>query len=594
MSTTKTEQRQSETSTEIQSDTINNHALIEHLSTQLISTGHLRNKLPINTFSSSIDGQESLTKAIFSLINSHHEWIKRREIELSEKRESEYEFNRLIRILEDLKRDKLKAEQISFNFESKFSATNKMLEEEKNSHKRTKEEYTKLLNSEKLIRVSCGQEIKRRTIELEELQKRLSKLIDSGTINSGREKVNQVIAKNQSVNITKGLMELELEGVHEIKRKLGNENEELRRLIKFYEKSLLDIIKEIDSNCHFEFESEPRLRALVNELQLPTSELFKRLSSVTYELREKVIGLKDTVTQAVANIEGLKSKAVEDTAAVEKAVEIQLAEKEQEIESLRLALAEAEKVVDGWARTGFGSQNPKVGWIADVSMADDSVLPPTQTTQAPEAGPSMTVTQLKQRELERVEVQRKREMAEYEERQRKILEELNSPDHPPQRSSTHDTTLESLVVFTKAPEQSERMQTKESLKMNKKQTTTITSAKGEGSSKKVKSSISNRPTRANLKAPIVTRTSLRRKLPIKNVTNTLNSVLAVTGDSNKPIPTSSTTTNNSRTVIKPEINPRNQTRVTLNGRDSKTSNKMKKSTTTPEGLSERSYLKRRK
>ncbi|EGG01237.1 uncharacterized protein MELLADRAFT_111180 [Melampsora larici-populina 98AG31] len=484
--------------------------LLEHVSNQLISIGHLRKPLDSNSLQT-LDGQEKLFKAIFSLITSHQGVMKRKEDELDKEREMRYEFDRLGRLLEVSQSEKTKSMQLASTNQSKMSAALKALEEEKNSHRKTKEDMNKLINSEKLIRSSCSQEIKRRSQEVEEFQKRMNKLSNSthqvGKIIIG----SQIMSTNSSINGDQhgypgsesgrkiGLLELELQGAYKVRDKIIGENKELRKYLRLYEKSISDLVDEVKGG------DEPSLDVIdeddedgqaqqddgmINDdstHRIPLTSLFKRMSRFTYELREKVIGLKDLLNESIANNEDIKQKMEMEKTAVSEGYELRIDELGKEIERLKSALVQTEEVVEGWIRAGLNQSNG----MMDHGIADDveeSIVIPSKVDNPTTTIATTTTTDSfnsKKREIEEtIEKQKRERLMEYEEKQKQILAEIFSPEKPTTTTSTipnpiinqtipeeNQTSLDSLIVFTKPTNLNKKLKGKEIIGKTKSSST---------------------------------------------------------------------------------------------------------------------------
>ncbi|KAH9823505.1 hypothetical protein DFH28DRAFT_947365 [Melampsora americana] len=478
---------------------LTSNKLIEHVSNQLISIGHLRKPLDSNSLQT-LDGQEKLFKAIFSLINSHQGVMKRKEDEFDKEREMRYEFDRLGRLLEVSESEKTKSMQLASTNQSKMFAAIKSLEEEKNSHRKTKEEMNRLMNSEKLIRSSCSQEIKRRSQEIEEFQKRMNKVSNS-THQAGKIIIgSQIISTPSSSHGDHhgypgsesgrkiGLLELELQGAYKVRETVLSENKELRKYIRLYEKSIADLVDEMKGadepsfDLNEEDEEDEQVHGMITDdktHRISLTSLFKRMSRSTYELREKVIGLKELLKESIANNETIKQDMKMEKTAVSEEYEHRIDELGKEIESLKATLVQTEEVVEGWIKAGLsqshGIMNHGITDNAEESIVTSpKVVNPTTTTST-----SPNPTNSKKREFEEtIEKQKREKLMEYEEKQKQILAEIFSPEKPnPTKSESlmkppiqtqtkpeeNQSSLDSLIVFTQPTHLSKKSKSKDTI-----------------------------------------------------------------------------------------------------------------------------------
>lgn len=234
-------------------------------------------------------------------------------------------------------------------------ATLKALENEKASHKKTREEFQKLSNAERLVRSSCAQEIRKRSQEIEELQKRLNGFVGTARVTIPQDGISpsMVTCVVQQGQGRGGLLEFELQSAYRIRDQIVGENQELREYLSLYEQSILDLMGDIGGPV-FELteETEPLVKSLDGNRR-PSAHLFKRLSLLTYELRERVVGLQTSLAEVVGRVDTIKESERLEREAIEEVGKARVTDLEREIERLKVSLAQTETVLAGWTQAGF-------------------------------------------------------------------------------------------------------------------------------------------------------------------------------------------------------------------------------------------------
>ncbi|KNZ53400.1 hypothetical protein VP01_324g3 [Puccinia sorghi] len=346
---------------------------LAQLSTQLISAGFLRQPLPSNTFfngASSPEGQKLLLKAIWSMFASRSKEMSIREGLLAKQRELAYEHTRLEGFLERAEKEKLEAQQEATASTNRANAAHKELELEKARHRKTRDDYCKLKNAERLIKTTSVHELRKKTNELDELQRRLTKLSASKDLpppsalnwssSSSGPLVNRVDAAGGG---RVGLLEFDLKASRDQNNHLQIDNSRLREYLGIYEQQLIHLISEI-SHQHDKLipdsddddqpdQEENRFINTTSSCNVPLPKIYKRLSLVTYKLRERVLEMGALVEDLQNRMTDMSSRADQERVTAQKELDKMRREFEKEVETLKASLKKAEATIERWAHTGL-------------------------------------------------------------------------------------------------------------------------------------------------------------------------------------------------------------------------------------------------
>ncbi|KAI8449925.1 hypothetical protein BY996DRAFT_7427894 [Phakopsora pachyrhizi] len=550
---------------------------LSQLSTQLISSGFLRRPLPPSTFvGGSLEGQELLLKAIWSLLGSRSKEISVRESLMAKQREILYEHSRIEGFLSRCQKHKLEAEQESTANKNRADAIQIELETERVKHRKTREELNRLKNSEKLIRTTSVHEIRRKTNELSELQRRLTRLIDSKDIIpsrlilSGQALIGSRIETDPGGRI--GLLEFDLQTSKGHCDLLRSENQQLRSYLDLYESQILSLISEVD---------EPLKEFLVDQLDrsdgtlknttitstsesINLSTIYARLSLITYKLRDKVLELSNSLENSKSSVKEIERLNEEERSKIHHDHLKQRQALEIEIESLRASLADAEAMIDGWAKVGFGNEN----FLEEAHDLDGD-------KSAEMIGKSLRI------QVEALSAERKKfteeaialgkqraelELQKLEDERKKILEELETdneepvrddekvlnPEHKQPETVAEDRTLDSLVVFTKHSSTVKKVEPR--------------NGKAKSSSSKALSMTQNLKNKSTATTTVKTSSSSTLSRPgVRERAATLKSLMSTTGGGSGGGKVQESSTSNSKLRSSPRINS-SRTSGTTRGR----------------------------
>ncbi|OAV96481.1 hypothetical protein PTTG_11773 [Puccinia triticina 1-1 BBBD Race 1] len=456
---------------------------LAQLSTQLISAGFLRQPLPADTLNGgSIQGQKYLIKAIWSMVASRSKEMTIREGLLAKQRELSYEHTRLEGFLERAEKDKLEAQQEATASTNRANAAQKELELEKARHRKTRDDYSKLKNAERLIKTTSVHELRKKTNELDELQRRLTKLSSSKDLPLPSS-LNWTSSAPLATRVDTtgggrvGLLEFDLKSSRDQNKQLQIDNSRLREYLGLYEQQLIDLISEIANpndpgGSNFEIDDEDPLDEDNRFISAPSSnvplpKIYKRLSIVTYKLRERVLEVMKLVEELQSKLTETSSLAEQERIKSKKELEKMRTNLEKEVEMLKLSLKEAEATIEGWAHTGLAGGVARANGMEDVTLENSFEIAQPKIPMRFEA----LSEERKKLAQEAIELSKQRaeiEMRKLNEEREKILKELDMNPTPKQSTSTSKTagsqaadpsrpsnekgneTLESLVVCTKS------------------------------------------------------------------------------------------------------------------------------------------------
>ncbi|MBW0465678.1 hypothetical protein O181_005393 [Austropuccinia psidii MF-1] len=514
---------------------------IASISNQLISAGFLRQPLPSATFNGSNEGQKLLLKAIWSMIASRTKEMSIREGLMAKQREVLYEHDRLNGFLERSNKEKFEAQQEAVASLNRANAVQKELESEKSKHRKTREDYIKLKNAERLIKTTTLHEIRKKSNELEELQKRLTKLTtikDLPTSSLSFGPIGTIGTRVETeLNGRSRLLEFDLQTCRDSNRQLQLENAQLRQYLSLYEQQLSDLISEINptdqTKCNYsdqeDSKDEDNLRMSTSNNLTPLTTIYKQMSTLTYKLRNQVFEIKGVMEELRQQISDINTRVEQERIEFREEQDKRRGLLEMEIESLKSSLKEAESVIDGWAHTGLASGIPESE--LDLFNAEESL----ELGQLAFKMEVEAISAERKKFTEAIELGKQRaelERRKLDEERRKILKELEE-ELPPSKitemtdplisdqklesKSTQldkeDATLESLVVYTKPSTTN-----KKSLPLRTGKTkSTITKGLNTANNLKQKHQSSINSTRP----------------PARNRTAVLKSLLSITGEEGK-------------------------------------------------------------
>ncbi|KAA1065345.1 hypothetical protein PGT21_012763 [Puccinia graminis f. sp. tritici] len=538
---------------------------LAQLSTQLISAGFLRQPLPPDTLNGgSLEGQKYLIKAIWSMIASRSKEMSIREGLLAKQRELSYEHTRLEGFLERAEKEKLEAQQEATASTNRANAAQKELDLEKARHRKTRDDYSKLKNAERLIKTTSVHELRKKTNELDELQRRLTKLSSSKDLPLPSS-LNWTSSAPLATRVDTGgggrvgLLEFDLKASRDQNNQLQIDNSRLREYLGIYEQQLIDLISEITNHSDaqgsvFEIDDEEPMHEEDRFISTPNSnvplpKIYKRLSLVTYKLRERVLEIIKLVEELQNKLTEISSLAEQERSKSQKELAQMRTNFEKEVERLKVSLKEAEATVEGWAHTGLAWGPPQATGMEDVTVERSLEIAQPQIQMQVEAL-SVERKTLAQEAIELARQRAEMEMRKMNEEREKILKELDMNPTPKQSISISTSqnagdqtrpadekgneTLESLVVYTKPKGPTTKaLQTRTG-----KPRSSI--SKGLGTVHRVKQQI---PSSA---------TSISKPAPTRNRTAVLKSLLSITGEDGG-ISGSSTATNSSATASKPSL-----------------------------------------
>lgn len=329
---------------------------------------------------------------------------------LAKQRELAYEHTRLEGFLERAEKEKLEAQQeatastnraklsLSFNIppppqkrkvtNSGYvmnSAAHKELELEKARHRKTRDDYFKLKNAERLIKTTSVHELRKKTNELDELQRRLTKLSASKDLpppsalnwssSSSGPLVNRVDAAGGG---RVGLLEFDLKASRDQNNHLQIDNSRLREYLGIYEQQLIHLISEI-SHQHDKLipdsddddqpdQEENRFINTTSSCNVPLPKIYKRLSLVTYKLRERVLEMGALVEDLQNRMTDMSSRADQERVTAQKELDKMRREFEKEVETLKASLKKAEATIERWAHTGLAGGPMQATGMQDVTL----------------------------------------------------------------------------------------------------------------------------------------------------------------------------------------------------------------------------------
>lgn len=471
---------------------------LAQLSTQLISAGFLRQPLPSNTFfngASSPEGQKLLLKAIWSMFASRSKEMSIREGLLAKQRELAYEHTRLEGFLERAEKEKLEAQQEATASTNRANAAHKELELEKARHRKTRDDYCKLKNAERLIKTTSVHELRKKTNELDELQRRLTKLSASKDLpppsalnwssSSSGPLVNRVDAAGGG---RVGLLEFDLKASRDQNNHLQIDNSRLREYLGIYEQQLIHLISEI-SHQHDKLipdsddddqpdQEENRFINTTSSCNVPLPKIYKRLSLVTYKLRERVLEMGALVEDLQNRMTDMSSRADQERVTAQKELDKMRREFEKEVEALKASLKKAEATIERWAHTGLAGGPMQATGMQDVTFDHTLEMGRPQIQNQVEAL-SIERKKLAQEAIELSRQRAEMEMRKAQAERERILRELDlapasnqqpwsslsgradrqgTGEHPSVDAAAKGTratdagneTLSSLVVYTKS------------------------------------------------------------------------------------------------------------------------------------------------
>ncbi|KAH9459967.1 hypothetical protein Pst134EB_008178 [Puccinia striiformis f. sp. tritici] len=528
---------------------------LAQLSAQLVSAGFLRQSLPADTLNGgSIEGQKHLIKAVWSMVASRS-------------RELSYEHTRLEGFLERAEKEKLEAQQEATASTNRANAAQKELELEKARHRKTRDDYTKLKNAERLIKTTSVHELRKKNNELDELQRRLTKLSSSKDLplpsslnwTSSAPLVTRVDTEGGG---RVGLLEFDLKASRAQNNQLQIDNSRLREYLGLYEQQLIDLISEISNHNDlqtsiFELDDNEPIDDEVGYINTPHSnvplpKIYKRLSLVTYKLRERVLEVVHLVEELRTKLTEISSATEQERIKSQKEIGKMRTHFEKEIEMLKLSLKEAEATLEGWAHTGLASGSAHANGMEDVTF--ERSLEITQ----PKIQMQVEALSLERKKLakEAIELSRQRaemEMRKLNEEREKILRELEMNPTPQTigfiEQPKNTTTARTLPTRTCKPRSS--------------------ISKGLGTVHRVKQHIPA--------------SSTSRLAPTRNRTAVLKSLLSITGEEGGVVGTSTGTTDSrSATNSKPTTLPKKPLNTSVAGPSSSSASRLRNSKLGPQ------------
>ncbi|KAI9608651.1 hypothetical protein H4Q26_004836 [Puccinia striiformis f. sp. tritici PST-130] len=545
---------------------------LAQLSAQLVSAGFLRQSLPADTLNGgSIEGQKHLIKAVWSMVASRSKEMTIREGLMAKQRELSYEHTRLEGFLERAEKEKLEAQQEATASTNRANAAQKELELEKARHRKTRDDYTKLKNAERLIKTTSVHELRKKNNELDELQRRLTKLSSSG----GRV----------------GLLEFDLKASRAQNNQLQIDNSRLREYLGLYEQQLIDLISEISNHNDlqtsiFELDDNEPIDDEVGYINTPHSnvplpKIYKRLSLVTYKLRERVLEVVHLVEELQTKLTEISSATEQERIKSQKEIVKMRTNFEKEIEMLKLSLKEAEATLEGWAHTGLASGSAHANGMEDVTF--ERSLEITQ----PKIQMQVEALSLERKKLakEAIELSRQRaemEMRKLNEEREKILRELEMNPTPKQSGALSKSNNSQTTVAAEA-EVERGNETLESLVVYTKPKNTTTARTLPTRTSKPRSSISKGLGTVHRVKQHIPAPSTSRLAPTRNRTAVLKSLLSITGEEGGVVGTSTGTTNSeSATNSKPTILPKKPLNTSVAGPSSSSASRLRNSKLGPQ------------
>ncbi|KAH9441720.1 hypothetical protein Pst134EA_032522 [Puccinia striiformis f. sp. tritici] len=544
---------------------------LAQLSAQLVSAGFLRQSLPADTLNGgSIEGQKHLIKAVWSMVASRSKEMSIREGLMAKQRELSYEHTRLEGFLERAEKEKLEAQQEATASTNRANAAQKELELEKARHRKTRDDYTKLKNAERLIKTTSVHELRKKNNELDELQRRLTKLSSSKDLplpsslnwTSSAPLVTRVDTEGGG---RVGLLEFDLKASRAQNNQLQIDNSRLREYLGLYEQQLIDLISEISNHNDlqtsiFELDDNEPIDDEVGYINTPHSnvplpKIYKRLSLVTYKLRERVLEVVHLVEELRTKLTEISSATEQERIKSQKEIGKMRTHFEKEIEMLKLSLKEAEATLEGWAHTGLASGSAHANGMEDVTF--ERSLEITQ----PKIQMQVEALSLERKKLakEAIELSRQRaemEMRKLNEEREKILRELEMNPTPKQSGSLSKSNNSQTPVAAEA-EVERGNETLESLVVYTKPKNTTTARTLPTRTCKPRSSISKGLGTVHRVKQHIPASSTSRLAPTRNRTAVLKSLLSITGEEGGVVGTSTGTTDSrSATNSKPTTLPK--------------------------------------
>jgi len=304
---------------------------------------------------------------------------------LAKQRELAYEHTRLEGFLERAEKEKLEAQQEATASTNRANAAQKELELEKARHRKTRDDYSKLKNAERLIKTTSVHELRKKTNELDELQRRLTKLSASKDLpppsalnwssSSSGPLVNRVDAAGGG---RVGLLEFDLKASRDQNNYLQIDNSRLREYLGLYEQHLIDLISEITHqhenlipDSDEDDQPDPEENRFINTTSssnVPLPKIYKRLSLVTYKLRERVLEMVALVEDLQNRMTDMSSRADQERVTAQKALDKMRQEFGKEVDTLKASLKEAEATIEGWAHTGLAGGPMQATGMEDVTF----------------------------------------------------------------------------------------------------------------------------------------------------------------------------------------------------------------------------------
>ncbi|KNE99421.1 hypothetical protein PSTG_07349 [Puccinia striiformis f. sp. tritici PST-78] len=570
---------------------------LAQLSAQLVSAGFLRQSLPADTLNGgSIEGQKHLIKAVWSMVASRSKEMSIREGLMAKQRELSYEHTRLEGFLERAEKEKLEAQQEATASTNRANAAQKELELEKARHRKTRDDYTKLKNAERLIKTTSVHELRKKNNELDELQRRLTKLSSSKDLplpsslnwTSSAPLVTRVDTEGGG---RVGLLEFDLKASRAQNNQLQIDNSRLREYLGLYEQQLIDLISEISNHNDlqtsiFELDDNEPIDDEVGYINTPHSnvplpKIYKRLSLVTYKLRERVLEVVHLVEELRTKLTEISSATEQERIKSQKEIVKMRTNFEKEIEMLKLSLKEAEATLEGWAHTGLASGSAHANGMEDVTF--ERSLEITQ----PKIQMQVEALSLERKKLakEAIELSRQRaemEMRKLNEEREKILRELEMNPTPKQSGALSKSNNSQTTVAAEA-EVERGNETLESLVVYTKPKNTTTARTLPTRTSKPRSSISKGLGTVHRVKQHIPAPSTSRLAPTRNRTAVLKSLLSITGEEGGVVGTSTGTTDSgSATNSKPTILPKKPLNTSVAGPSSSSASRLRNSKLGPQ------------
>ncbi|KAH9469775.1 hypothetical protein MJO29_003923 [Puccinia striiformis f. sp. tritici] len=570
---------------------------LAQLSAQLVSAGFLRQSLPADTLNGgSIEGQKHLIKAVWSMVASRSKEMSIREGLMAKQRELSYEHTRLEGFLERAEKEKLEAQQEATASTNRANAAQKELELEKARHRKTRDDYTKLKNAERLIKTTSVHELRKKNNELDELQRRLTKLSSSKDLplpsslnwTSSAPLVTRVDTEGGG---RVGLLEFDLKASRAQNNQLQIDNSRLREYLGLYEQQLIDLISEISNHNDlqtsiFELDDNEPIDDEVGYINTPHSnvplpKIYKRLSLVTYKLRERVLEVVHLVEELRTKLTEISSATEQERIKSQKEIGKMRTHFEKEIEMLKLSLKEAEATLEGWAHTGLASGSAHANGMEDVTF--ERSLEITQ----PKIQMQVEALSLERKKLakEAIELSRQRaemEMRKLNEEREKILRELEMNPTPKQSGSLSKSNNSQTPVAAEA-EVERGNETLESLVVYTKPKNTTTARTLPTRTCKPRSSISKGLGTVHRVKQHIPASSTSRLAPTRNRTAVLKSLLSITGEEGGVVGTSTGTTDSrSATNSKPTTLPKKPLNTSVAGPSSSSASRLRNSKLGPQ------------